>query len=378
MKNQRLTLAGGLITLLFGLLFYSADVRAYAWDFHQFYAIGSLPASETFDVQAQIQMEERLWREHRPWIDEFNYSPYLKPAYYRLIWVPLARLPFWSAFAVWVGVQVVAFAVAMIMLARRYTIEPALLVLLPMCPYLMITFVWGQDTCLLFLLVVLSLELGHRRQEGLAGAVLAMGLFKWNTILMLPAAFLIQKRWKTLAGFAAMALAEIAASVWITGLDGVRDYLSLAQHPVSQYWSAGMPSLRGLLLSLGASQAVALAVVCSAIALFLWKIRSLDLDLTYAAAASIGVFLAFHTMRYDLLLAVLSIVILSRPLSAGWKTPVVVLFLSPIPYFAYKGFNVFAVRYAFIALLAAVGLAIWTREAKTGSEVLTPRSDAVA
>lgn len=356
--TQRYSLIGGLLTLLFGLVIYGSDVRGYAWDFHQFYAIGSLEASQTYDVNAQMEMEERLWRENRPWVPEFNYSPYLKPAYYRLVWVPLARLPFWTAFIVWVAIQTIAFAAALVLLGRRYKLDSALFVLLPMCPYLMLTLFWGQDTCLLFFLIVLSLELGLRKREGWAGAVLALGLFKWNTILMIPAAMLFQKRWKTTAAFSAVALVEVATSVWITGIDGTRDYLALARHPASQFWSANMPSLRGILLTLGASHVVTIALMLAVVAAFLWKCRTLDLETTYAAGASIGVFLAFHTMRYDLLLSLITIVILYRPMTKGWKAAVTVLFLSPAPYFAYKAFDVLSVRAAFVALLVVVVLTV--------------------
>lgn len=175
-----------LCTLVFGFVIHCADPRGHGWDFHQFYAVGTLPAADTYNVEEQRQAEERIWREHRPLVEEFNYSPYLKPAYYRLIWAPLAKLPFWTAYRLWVAFQVLAFLVAMWILARRYQLDSAIVLLLPMCPYLMLSFTWGQDTGLIFLLIVLALELGLRKREGWAGAVLALGLFKWNTILLLP------------------------------------------------------------------------------------------------------------------------------------------------------------------------------------------------
>lgn len=354
----KVTYVAALCALAFGLLIYCADPRGHGWDFHQFYAVGTLPAADTYDVEAQRQAEERIWREDRPLVEVFNYSPYLKPAYYRLVFVPLAKLPFWTAYRVWVAFQVIAALAALWLLARRYQLDAAVVMLLPMCPYLMLSFTWGQDTGLLLLLITLSLELGLRKREGWAGAVLALGLVKWNTILAFPLAFLVQKRWRTLAGFSAVAVAEVATSVWITGLAGVRDYLELSSDPAAHFWSATMPCVRGILLALGTPQALAFGVAALAVGLFLWKLRDLDWETTYAAASSVGVFLAFHTMGYDLALAVVGIAILFDRLSAGWKGPVVVFFLSPIPYIIQKFTAVNGLAVAFALLATAVVMSL--------------------
>ncbi|MEZ5364419.1 MAG: glycosyltransferase family 87 protein [Bryobacterales bacterium] len=309
-------------------------------------------------------MEERLWREHRPMVEEFNFSPYLKPAYYRLVWVPLAKLEFWTAYRVWVALQVVAFLSAMTLLGKRYGLDSALVLLLPMCPYLLLSFTWGQDTGLLLLILALSLELSLRGRESWGGATLALGLFKWNTILLLPLLFLVQKRWRTLRGFAAVALVEVVLSVWITGIGGVRDYFALATSPETSYWSYLMPSVRGVALAVGAPASLSWALALGAIAVFLWRARGLDLEKSYAAGVSIGVFLAIHTMGYDLLLPVMAIVMLYDRLSVGWKAPLVVLYLSPMPYMAQKltDFRFNGLAAALFALVVAIALSLQRRE----------------
>ena len=175
---------------------------------------------------------------------------------------------------------------------------------------------------------------------------------------------MVQKRWRTLAGFCAVAAVEVATSVWITGIDGVRDYFALARDPAAHFWAATMPCVRGILLDLGLNGAAAWALSAAAVGAYLWWIRRLDYQTTFAAATSIGVFLSFHTMGYDLTLAVIGVVILFDRLWVGWKAAAVVLYLSLIPYFLQKLTSVNGLALAFAVLSAAVALSLREEQAE--------------
>ncbi len=309
---------------------------ALAWDFHLFYAAGKVPASLLYNEQAQENAQRQIWEANLRGLREFNFSPFLKPAYYRILLVPLSRLPFWRAYAAWGIVQWLAFVVAIILLSRRYGYQAVWYIPLPLCPYVVISISWGQDTPVVFLLLVLTLELLLRRRDGSAGALLALGLVKWNILMFLPLLFLVQKKWKALAAFSAIAAAEVAISIWITGAAGIRDYRAMLGGDYADFLAVGMPSLRGLLLLAHIPNAVVLALIPlagGAVLRMLWK---LEMEKAFAMATAASVFLAYHTMIYDLLFLILPILVFQRELRAGWKAAVTVLFLSPIPNLAGK------------------------------------------
>jgi len=317
----------GLVTLLAA----SKTPAFLSWDFHLFYAAGQLPSSELYDEREQMAAQYSIWQANLKTFREFNFSAFLKPAYYRLLLAPLARLPFWKAYAVWALVQLAAFASGLYLLARRYGYHAVWYIPLPLCPYLVITIGWGQDTGLVFLLMAAVLEFLLREKDEWAGAVLALGLIKWNTLLFLPLLLLVLKKWRALAAFSAIAAAEVCVSVWITGWRGAADYASMLSGPYADYLAVGMPSLRGLLLIAGIPNQIAAAALVIALTLAVQFLRTQDLQTQFALGVGISVVLAYHTMIYDLLLLLIPVIVLQNRLVEFWKRATIVLFLSPVP-----------------------------------------------
>lgn len=148
---------------------------AFGWDFHTFYAAGRLPASEIYDLDAQRAAERAIWAESRSHqVDYANFSPYFRPAYYRLLLAPLAKLPYWTAYRLWVTFQAAAFVAAIVLLARRFGFEDSYWLLLPMSPFLWRSLAWGQDVFAVLFVIALALELLARgpqpRRRGRSGS----------------------------------------------------------------------------------------------------------------------------------------------------------------------------------------------------------------
>lgn len=356
-ESRGTTVVAVVLASIFGLIIYWGGINAYAWDFHQFYAAGQLPAHQIYDVEAQYAAEMQLWKDHRSTVSEFNFSPFLKPAYYRLALVPLAKLSFWNAYWVFVAFQAVSFIVALYILHRRFNLEAYVLFLLPMCPYVGLMLVWGQDTGFVFLCVVLALELTLRDRHGLSGAVLAVGLIKWNQLLLFPVMMLVQRRTKMFTGFTVVALVEIALSIWIPGRDGLLQYLAEYNNEAAHFWETSMQSLYGLLLAMGTPRALGIGLTLVAAGTLLYQIRKFDITQTFAALGVAGPLLALHTMGYDLMFALVPIVILGARFRNSHLGVVFVLYLSPLPYFVDKMWAVGALR---TMMFLVSGVVLWS------------------
>src|SRR5205807_119594 len=87
----------------------------------------------------------------------------------------------------------------------------------------------GQDTLLLTLIVAYALHLESARRQGLAGIILALGLFKPHLLWTLSLALVAERKWKMLGPFAATA-AALAVGCWATvGTAGMGQWMALLQ-----------------------------------------------------------------------------------------------------------------------------------------------------
>ena len=330
---------------------------AIGWEFHQFYGAGKIAGHQLYNAEVQFEAQKQIWEENLKDLRVFSFGPFLKPAYYRLVLVPLATLPFWTAYKVWVAVQFIAFGIGIVILARRFGITQSLCILIPLCPHLMLIGVWGQDPPLVFMLVVISFELLLRGRSFAAGGVLALALVKWNIFLLLPLLFLVRKQWKTFAGFSIVALAEIGITLWISGASAIQDNISMLHLP-AHLWDK-MAALRGLLLMAKIPDQVNIALMIVAAIAALRLLRRLDDEKAFAVGLTTSIFLAYHTMGYDVLFLFVPIFVFQKQLQAGWMAGVTVFLMSPIPQFI--GMYVVAILFL-IFLLAVYRLALYPPE----------------
>jgi hypothetical protein len=174
----------------------------------------------------------------------------------------------------------------------------------------------GQDSILLTVLITEAyIQLKQGRDER-AGIILAFGLFKFHLVLPLIACFALNRQWKLLKSFSAVASGLTAVSLAMIGKTGLRQYLdllsSLSRMPLAIYTRPEqMPNLRGLIAT-GLSAApdliaisifVASVVVFSAVVLILpGEDRAKRFDLFFACAAAVSYALSFNTYEHDMAL----------------------------------------------------------------------------
>lgn len=218
----------GLGVALIAVVFYTmigAGVAPHAreHDFLSFYTGAKLvlegKGASLYDFELQTATEKAL----AP--DAPEVPPFIRPPFYALLLAPLALLPLKAAFVTWVGLQIVGLLGFWVWAYRRFGPDS-----LVYCAFFMPTargIMHGQD-CVTMLLLMLGATLAfERRKDGLTGALVGLTLIKFHLLLLLPVVMLTRKRWKMLAGYSAVAAIEVAVSLAMVGLGGVRQYFDL-------------------------------------------------------------------------------------------------------------------------------------------------------
>jgi hypothetical protein len=330
-KSWTAPLILGLLLALVSIIPIAQQPIAFGWDFHLFYAAGQLPSSDLYNLDAQRAAEQTIWEQHRRGqVDQLNFSPFFRPAYYRLALVPLAALPYWTAYCLWVTLQAGALIAALVLLGRRFGFEDSYWVLILMTPYLWRSLAWGQDVFAVLFAIALSLELLGRGREKAAGAVLALALVKWNVLLLVPLVLLASGRKRLFASFAAVATAEVALSLAIMGRQGLTDFLASLHAPIADHTRLTMPSLRGLLLNLHVPDGVIVPVALALSLALVWFARKLPAEKAIATAVTGSVALGLHTMSYDILLFFIPLFVLRPTRLLPWPSVVLLPAFSPL------------------------------------------------
>ena len=349
---------------LFGcaLLIYNVRILWIAWttyslssaDYSIFYVAGKLvnsgKASELFSLSAQAQMHLAPHFRQLP-------LPFNHPPYEALLFAPLARLPFLTSYYVWDAVNVIFLAAIAILLTPWLTDLPwastsaiftLSLAFWPVAAALM----QGQDSILLTLIVVAAYDQYKRGNEGLAGAILACGLFKAQLLLPLAACFGISQRWKFVRNFVFMGVGLATVSLLMIGSAGMQQYfelLSSSSHmPLAVYFKPElMANLRGLfaLITQGNPAMRLLITLISSLLVFAvaaYRLPTDDkgpgFDLFFAGALAMCCAVSFHSYVYDFTLLFPALLLaantfartqsLSRNLALG--ATILCLFLTPL------------------------------------------------
>lgn len=187
--------------------------------------------------------------------------PFDHLAYEALLYVPFSFLGYRSAYAVFLFTNLVVLVTCTRMLWAYFSPLGDLWSLLPGAIVLcflpvVIALIEGQDSLILLSLIVASLFAMDRQKESLAGIFLGLTLFKFQYALPIAFLYLVWRRWRFLAGFAASGLTVAGVSLWLTGLPGMEKYLSYLLSMSARFSAAngtlygvhpeGMPNLRGL------------------------------------------------------------------------------------------------------------------------------------
>lgn len=308
------------------------QVLAGGADFTAFHAAGRI-VNDGEGARLYRWETQQTFQNSYPWRKE----PLLfyHPPFEVLLFMPLAQLPFPSAFPIWFLLNLLLVGACALV---RHPEDPrdsqstlvraiAILMFYPV----MLCLIQGQDSILLLLLFSLAFVELRKSHQLRSGCFLGLALFKFQFVLPLLFVFLVTKKTRVVAGALLTLLALTVVSVPLVGWQGLADYprfllesnRSLARgtiHPES------MPSLRGFLSLLGnglpASALTAVTAALSAGLLFvcarLWpeerKTRDSRFDLAFALSVVLSVLVGYHVNGHDLTLLILPVGLVVRHL----------------------------------------------------------------
>jgi len=313
--------------------------------------------AQLYDLAAQRRLKGALLKDAEPLI-------YEHPPFEALLLAPLGALPYKTAYLLW-GLINVAIWLSLPRLLRPYATAPrdelGYLALWLLFAPLGVTLFQGQSSLVLLLVYVLTFIALKQGRDFRAGAILGLGLFKFQFILPFALIFLLRRQWRVMKGFLASAAGLGVLSVIAVGWRGIWSYVNLlrnvAGHPDNiTYGSAGdMATLQGfvhaVLGRLLNPAVISLLVATSSLALVAWaawrwrgvddRERGRNFDLMFAASIVVALVTGFHMFTHDLSPLLLALLLVAahfpandRPaLRLALATTLTVFWIPPL-YFA--------------------------------------------
>jgi hypothetical protein len=344
------------------------------------------------DTQLALQRSFAPEVKHRE-----NALPFNHPPFEALLFVPLADLPYFTAYLVWAVFNIALIVGFWILLRPRL---PSLNNLLPGLPLLavfaffpvIVALLQGQDSILLLFLYGLAFSALATGRSFVAGVCLALALFKFQLVLPFVFVLLVRRQWKAVAGFSFTACVLLVVSAAVVGWNGVRAYpgfvLRLNRSPAQ----AGidprdMPNLRGLVsgsLHLAGMPAMLLIIVLSialvALVVRWWRVQpGQKFELGLSLCLAVTTIVSYHLFVHDLSVLLLPILLLAEILLAGQiagparrllVASIATLFLTPlyaVLQFWLREMNLMVFVVAMFAAGAAIALTSKSESASAGS-----------
>jgi len=266
--------------------------------------------SRLYDIGLQKQTRDTLFERPSPLFFEH-------PPFEALLLSPLASFSYRAAYTIWGLLNASVWLVLMIVL-RPHLPWPredlAYIVLWFLFAPLGVALYQGQSSILLLAFYAASFLQLRRGSEFMAGALLGLGLLKFQFVLPLAAIFLFRKRWRFLFGFATTAAFLVLLSVVGVGWRGLLDYirflLAIGSNPQNVSYGSGvdMPTIHGLVYAIVGhwlNPAVLNAVVAGLsvflLGLVAWRWTSVGAGsrLMFAAAISASLLAGSHMFTHD-------------------------------------------------------------------------------
>jgi Glycosyltransferase family 87 len=178
-----------------------------------------------------------------------------------VLWLlPMSLVSHRTAFWLWTALSLVLLLLSAHILENEFgDLRTAVgipfgLLVLAFFPVIMI-FLQGQDSPILLLLVTLAFCSFERKRDAICGALLGLGLFKFQFILPLIAILAFRRRYRLIGSFLFTSVALLTVCIVMVGTSGLRLYWNLlARHTPEMVWR--MPNLRGAVESLGGPPAL--------------------------------------------------------------------------------------------------------------------------
>ena len=283
-----------------------------------------------YDLSLQKQLRDSLYRHPVPLFFEH-------PPFEALLLSPLAAHPYRTAYLVW-GLTNATAWLALIFFLRPYLPWPReglgyIFMWLLFAP-LWVALYQGQSSLFLLAAFALAFVLLKSRKEFTGGVALGFGLLKLQFVLPFVVIFLVRRRWRFLAGFAACALVlafvSIAAVGWKGAMDYVQFLLAIGNNPQNISFGSGvdMPTIHGFVFAiLGrniSGTALNTIVAVLSIALLTWvaiewnkRQEVTSFDLMFSAAVAASLLSGSHMFTHDFSPLILPMLLVAGHLSGS-------------------------------------------------------------
>jgi hypothetical protein len=330
--NWWVSLAQNLLLLLAlaGLVYFFTHgfaERAKGTDFSDRYAAARMVLEghghELYDFHAQEQFQIR----YAGRIGEY----YIHPPFETLLFLPICLWSMATGYLLWCVLNVGVLIYTAIVFQRHVFQRFDWRILLPLFflyPPVLISFLQGQDSLLLLLLMTLALVELRRDHNFIAGCLLSCCLFKFNLVLTLIVLVALLRKKRFLLGFGLSSLILLLISVGISGWNFLVTYprflLALSSLPRADINPAAMANIRGLVSVPGVAHAAVarLAIILIISALLFWHAwesfkggnsKSAGvLNLAFGNFILASILLSYHLSPSDLSLALLPLGLFSQ------------------------------------------------------------------
>ena len=273
-------------------------------DFLPFYLGGKLAASgQIRQIYDRSAYQPLIMQLHRDGERDHPYGAYyfIRPAFEAYLYAPFTLFSYRTASMLAVLCNFVLLGLLVWKLPLWFEIRPSARLAVRACLVVFFPFLWsisvGQDTLLLTLIAAYACKKAFDGSEGLAGTVLALGVYKPHLIWAMPLALMAGRKWKMAWSFLAVAVMLAALSFASVGMHGVEQWLELVRAPSSDITPAQMGNLRAVFLHGGSiigGTALTLSLGC-----FVAVLRFGDLKDKLSAAILTGLLLSPHTYWQD-------------------------------------------------------------------------------
>ncbi len=274
--------------------------------FPVFYTAGKLARYDLHGLYSQ-----QLQNVFHPLNDGVGYFFHLP--YETILLVPLSYLPQTLAFAVWTLLNL-ACLLGVAMIIRRHFTEFAWLTPFAFGPTLSLL-LNGQDLGILALLVALAFDRFVEEKDLQAGAILALGLFKFPLIVPLVA-ILAFRYWRVLIGFLVVSVPLLLGSALVVGKQGMQAYVALTHGTDAKEAAGILINLRGMIGALFGPHTglvIALSVALFALSAF---IKAARIPM-FCIALVVTELVSWHAHLYDALILLIPMAWMSRS-SSQW------------------------------------------------------------
>lgn len=321
---SRIILIALLLFFIFGYIFNTIQHETFnTGDFRAFYTAGIILSYlegdnyvdlYNFDTQRNVQEKYGLIKS--------NESPtiYINPPTFAWLMVPFTKLPYvfalniWRFFSLLIAIFSINYLTKELKLGLNWG-EPFTILLASVPGF--ITVLSGQNSFLFLGVYTIVFALLSKGHDFSAGCFLGIGLLKPQLIWLLPALFILHRKWKAFLGFTLAALFIFINSYYLVGFKGISEFVALFMSDIyieglqaQAHKMHSVPSFIRLIYGLNISTAslslAAIAIIMIMVGYMMTK-NCLEFELTKIISLSIlGAIIASpHLFHYDLSLLAL-------------------------------------------------------------------------